>query len=680
MRMMAIYITDQVIFCTILGLLALAFILLLMNRLAYAKVKAVECRNHELRHMMEQALSMGEYYTVKYDIKTGRWNNTYGTLLSDAGMTMGDMFRQLHPEDRKLMQTKVKRLLDGEARQFEIDFRWHYIADNDNENPNWIYAHGQIVVENGKDGRPAYLVSIAKNVTTAIENGRADDMLLKRFRKIFDTSLVAMTFYDKNGRLIDINQNMRKFCEFDKTGEDYFRNTLISDMALIKDDFDPKSTEPFHFCQHVLIPKFGIDKYVEMHISPILDDNNNIVYYCVTASEMTEERDIHLKQMYHARQLKEADQAISKYESELQNLLTDNQMYICSTDFVNKTISFSKSLRKIDFTESLTQYIERMYDEEKAQVHEAFYDPECMSKPYNAVRHFHNSPITNNPSWQAFTSMPVFDSDGQLIGQFGLKRDVTRLMEAQEQLKRETAYADESGKLKSVFLANMTHEIRTPLNAIVGFSGLLQFVDENAERREFIHIIRNNCDMLLRLINDILEASNMGQALSIEPENIDFAVVFEDICSTLAQRVQEPNVEFQKDNPYSVFQTYVDKGRLQQVFTNFVTNAVKYTSEGHIRVGYRAESREMDGELQTGLYIYCEDTGAGIPPEKQGSVFDRFVKLNDTVQGTGLGLSICKMIAERCGGDIGLMSEGIGHGCTFWMWIPCSTEYEEKET
>lgn len=307
-------------------------------------------------------------------------------------------------------------------------------------------------------------------------------------------------------------------------------------------------------------------------------------------------------------------------------------------------------------------------------------DPARMTKPYNVIRHFRRIFTANKSAWQAFTSTPVFDNEGNFIGQFGLTRNVTRLMEAQEQLKRETAYADESGKLKSLFLANMTHEIRTPLNAIVGFSGLLQFVDEGDERREFIRIIRNNCDMLLRLINDILEASNMGQALSIEPEDIDFAVVFEDICPTLAQRVQEPDVEFQKDNPYSSFRTCIDKGRLQQVYTNFVTNAVKYTTKGHIRIGYRAESRKTEtGELQTGLYIYCEDTGTGIPKSKQHSVFERFVKLNDTVQGTGLGLSICKMIAERCGGTIGVESEGHGHGSTFWMWIPCSIEYKEKD-
>ena len=208
----------------------------------------------------------------------------------------------------------------------------------------------------------------------------------------------------------------------------------------------------------------------------------------------------------------------------------------------------------------------------------------------------------------------------------------------------------------------MTHEIRTPLNAIVGFSDILQMVETPAERIEFIRIIRNNCDMLLRLINDILEASSMGQALAIEPVSCDFAQVFDDICQTLEQRVTEAGIPFIKDNPYSTFPAVLDKGRIQQVLTNFTTNAVKYTKTGHIKVGYR----EQNG----GIYLYCEDTGAGIPKEKQSAVFERFVKLDDFVQGTGLGLSICKSIAERCNGQIGVTSEGEGKGSTFWFWIP----------
>ena len=221
--------------------------------------------------------------------------------------------------------------------------------------------------------------------------------------------------------------------------------------------------------------------------------------------------------------------------------------------------------------------------------------------------------------------------------------------------------------MKSTFMANMTHEIRTPLNAIVGFSDVLPMLTTPEEKQEIIRVIMNNCDMLMRLINDVLAVSELeGGSIRIQPIETDFAKDFNDMCISLSQRVQIPGVEFIADNPYNSLVTIIDKERIHQVLTNFVTNAVKYTQQGHIKVGY--EYRMMEGD---GLYLYCEDTGAGIPKEDQAKVFERFVKLNDYVQGTGLGLNISRAIAESCKGHIGVNSEGEGKGCTFWVWIPC---------
>ena len=233
-------------------------------------------------------------------------------------------------------------------------------------------------------------------------------------------------------------------------------------------------------------------------------------------------------------------------------------------------------------------------------------------------------------------------------------------------LKRETERANDSGHQKSVFLANMTHEIRTPLNAIVGFSDVLQAVEDNDQKRELIRIIHNNCDMLLRLINDILVLSSVDSTgLELIPERVDFSKEFDDICQSIEQRVENPNVAFLKENPLPSLIVTIDNGRIQQVITNFVTNAVKNTQQGHIRVGYRVEGSAEGRDI----YVYCEDTGSGIPEEAQARIFERFVKLNDFVQGTGLGLSICKVIIEKCGGEIGVNSEP-GKGSTFWFRIP----------
>ena len=414
-------------------------------------------------------------------------------------------------------------------------------------------------------------------------------------------------------------------------------------------------------------PELDIDRYIEVRIQPTIDAKGQVKYYVVTTRDITHERLIYMEQEKKEKELERVGAIASDYEQRLNYLLRSSNMYVWWFDPKTHIISFTRSLKRQDFSQTIEEYLEGMYEDERQEALE--HVAELMKNPqsFNIKHHFRYTPTNPNPQWIYINGQPVMDEQGQLIGFFGLLRDVTAMMEIQYQLQKETRRAEASGIMKSAFLANMSHEIRTPLNAIVGFSDLLHVVDEPSERQEFIRIIRNNCDMLLRLINDILEASDMVQALAIEPSDIDFAQVFDDICQTVAQRVQEAGVEFQKDNPYPTYPTTLDKGRVQQIITNFVSNAIKYTHEGHIKVGYRCEERDN----KNGLYIYCEDTGAGIPKEKQDSVFERFVKLNDHVQGTGLGLSICKNIVDHCDGQIGVTSEGPGHGTTFWFWLPC---------
>lgn len=247
------------------------------------------------------------------------------------------------------------------------------------------------------------------------------------------------------------------------------------------------------------------------------------------------------------------------------------------------------------------------------------------------------------------------------------------LKERNVELATAKEQADQSNKLKSAFLANMSHEIRTPLNAIVGFSELLKDAEETDEREEYWNIIRTNNDLLLRLIGDILDLSKIESGMiDLKPERFDVAVLFSEIHLSMSQRIHNPKVELLMDQPYTSCMVTLDRNRMSQVVTNFVTNAIKFTREGYIRIAYRVENG--------GVYVSVEDTGIGIEPEKQNKVFERFYKLNDFAQGTGLGMSICRAIMEAKGGRIGLKSE-VGHGSTFWAWFPCGDiEICEKET
>ena len=650
----------------IAGAIIVGLISLLLSRLIRIRVQKAIDKSKDINNMMTQALSMGNYYVIEHDLKNHHAHNVYGNLLPPEGLTIEEFIERILPEQRNEFRDTMRELTK-DKKSAELKRQWNAGTP---EKPDWRYLHGNSIVEM-ENGKPRYIVNSVKDVTHDIMEERNAREAGERYITIFKTSLIAMSFYDANQCFIDANDQMRKISGINVLGEDMYRQTRLTDMSILKDDFSPESHEDFHVCQHLVIPQANIDIYIEFRVFPVVN-NNRIIYYIITARDITDERLLYLEQRKHDIEMHKISDAANTYENQLQYLLEKSKMYVWRFDLEDRVIHLSRSLRKVEFSFSYQDYIDGIDPSEHENANNNLLQIIMRGKEFNIIRRFNRTPVSLESSWHALSGIPIFDNNSKLTGFFGVARNITELVSIQQKLKEETIRAEDSGRLKSAFLANMTHEIRTPLNAIVGFSDLLPMVDTQEERMEFIRIIRNNCDMLLRLINDILEASNMGQALAIKPEECDFAQVFNDICQTLAQRVQEPGVEFIKDNPYASFHTSLDKGRIQQVLTNFTTNAVKYTHEGHIKVGYRQEARSVnDGQSQNGLYFYCEDTGAGIPKEKQTSVFERFVKLNDFVQGTGLGLSICKAIAERCGGEIGLTSEGEGHGSTFWLWIPC---------
>ena len=650
----------------IAGAIIVGLISLLLSRLIRIRVQKAIDKSKDINNMMTQALSMGNYYVIEHDLKNHHAHNVYGNLLPPEGLTIEEFIERILPEQRNEFRDTMRELTK-DKKSAELKRQWNAGTP---EKPDWRYLHGNSIVEM-ENGKPRYIVNSVKDVTHDIMEESNAREAGERYITIFKTSLIAMSFYDANQCFIDANDQMRKISGINVLGEDLYRQTRLTDMPILKDDFSPESHEDFHVCQHLVIPQANIDIYIEFRVFPVVN-NNRIIYYIITARDITDERLLYLEQRKHDIEMRKINDAANTYENQLQYLLEKSKMYVWRFDLEGRVIHLSRSLRKAEFSFSYQDYIDGIDPSEHENTNNNLRQIIMRGKEFNVIRRFNRTPVSLESSWHALSGIPIFDNNSKLTGFFGVARNITELVSIQQKLKEETIRAEDSGRLKSAFLANMTHEIRTPLNAIVGFSDLLPMVDTQEERMEFIRIIRNNCDMLLRLINDILEASNMGQALAIKPEECDFAQVFNDICQTLAQRVQEPGVEFIKDNPYASFHTSLDKGRIQQVLTNFTTNAVKYTHEGHIKVGYRQEARSVnDGQSQNGLYFYCEDTGAGIPKEKQTSVFERFVKLNDFVQGTGLGLSICKAIAERCGGEIGLISEGEGHGSTFWLWIPC---------
>ncbi len=254
-----------------------------------------------------------------------------------------------------------------------------------------------------------------------------------------------------------------------------------------------------------------------------------------------------------------------------------------------------------------------------------------------------------------------FEPENNCIEMICVNYDITALKESEQNLIKAKEKAEESDRLKSSFLANMSHEIRTPLNSIVGFSSMLQVTDDPEEKRQYINIIEENNQLLLQLISDILDLSKIEAGkYDMVPSDIDAGQLCMDLVNTSSRRVSN-GVRIQLCDTLPNLTFVSDRNRVQQVLLNFVNNAIKFTSEGSITLGYELQSDFVK--------FYVQDTGIGIEPKMQKEVFNRFVKLNSFVPGTGLGLPICQTIVAQMGGEIGVESEP-GKGSRFWFTHP----------
>ena len=220
----------------------------------------------------------------------------------------------------------------------------------------------------------------------------------------------------------------------------------------------------------------------------------------------------------------------------------------------------------------------------------------------------------------------------------------------------------EADKMKNAFIANMSHEIRTPLNAIVGFAHLVTETTNASEQREYFSIINKNCDLLLKLINDILDLSKIESGrLNYNVSEVELRDICQEAYVVQSLKMTSDVALLYNSVAMPSVRLWIDPHRVEQVLLNLLSNAIKFTSKGFISLFYEVEDMFVR--------VSVMDTGIGISEEKLESVFERFVKLDDFYQGAGLGLPICKMIVELLGGEIGVRSE-LGKGSTFWFTLP----------
>ncbi len=483
---------------------------------------------------------------------------------------------------------------------------------------------------------------------------------------------LGLGVYDKDGYLKYANDTTLKM--FGVTMKDIYNinifddpNITAEDKALLKQGLNVSFETDYDFdlCENFYeTPIKGIKKYFVTKVTIMRDPEGNRQGYLLACEDITVKK-------AQEREIIESYKKIKATQKELSLAL--NAGKLSSWNYNIKEGLFCKFDVHIENIEkrSLQSIYESIHPDDRNKfmaLLEAVAHKQKLPENRIILRVLENN--ATDYSYSSFTYSAVEDEAGNVVVITFIQRDITEDIIYQQNLITAKNKAEEADKLKSTFLANMSHEIRTPLNAIVGFSELLTETDDAEEKFEYKQLIETNSEILLKLIGDILDLSKIEVgSIDINRQKLNLCQLCDELYRSFQQRIKNPKVTLKLINPYTKCVANFDKYRFMQIFTNFATNAIKYTPQGEIVMGYEC----MPGQVR----IYVKDSGIGIPEEKKNRIFSRFEKLDTFAQGTGLGLSICKAIADATGGEVGFKSKA-NIGSEFWYIGYTDVEYVEK--
>ena len=521
-----------------------------------------------------------------------------------------------------------------------------------------------------------WLSSLANVISICLELRRAKEKVVfeqaalarseRLFKNIFTNIPAGVEIYDKDGNLVDLNErDMDMLGIADKSeviGLNFFENPNVDAQILesIRKSSitDFRARYSFECARHTGYYRPLKAGVIELYtkVRKLYDNHGNLTGYILINMDNTERIDA-LKPISDFENLFLLISDYAKVGYAKLNLL-NRQGYAIKQWFKNMGEDENTPLSDVVGVYS------KMHPDDRSRMLAFFEEAKKgKAKAFKGEMRILRPGTKNEWNWvRTNVVLNLYEPEKGQVELIGVNYDITALKETEAKLIEAKEKAEESDRLKSAFLANMSHEIRTPLNAIVGFSSLMVDTEDMEERRQYMDIVEENNDLLLQLISDILDLSKIeAGTFDFTERELDVNLLCEDIVLAMRMKAR-PNVEILFDRHLPECRIMSDRNRLHQVISNFVNNAIKFTEEGNIRVGYD----QLD---EAHLRFYVADTGIGIEPEMQNEIFERFVKLNSFVHGTGLGLSICRSIVEQLGGEIGVDSEPEKGSC-FWFTLP----------
>lgn len=582
-------------------------------------------------------------------------------------------------DDFEVMRSRIFDICEGRRKTAVVSLR-SFAEKSEKCNH---YRISISIANTDSQGRPTALLGVQHDVTDEFRRQQEADRLLMRYRTVFESSLMDMIYYDKDGVLRDINGRACNTFGVDNRQSVINGNYLLQDNPMFSglplDKIEDTRTSSIVDFSHNQNEKNKTDEvhisgkmYYESTINPIRNEKGELEGIYMAGRNISEMVESFHRQQEGTRKLMKATKDIEQYIANINYALRVSDVRLVNYYPKSYTFEISNNVNQGQLHFSQLRCIRLATPRFRRTVNSVL----------NRMDHFTRHAITQvieteirdkkgRQIWLQFNMVPMLDAEGKVERYYGMCRNVTEMVETEQQLAVETKKAKETELLKQAFLTNMSYEIRTPLNNVLGFAEMFNAKHDEAEEPFFAEQIKSNTDILLTLVNDILYLSRLDAHMEeFKKDEVDFALIFDGYCQR-GLKDASPDVKINIEHPYNCLVIDIDETHVGNIIQRLCSIASKETQQGTITVRYEYRYGELS--------IRVEDTGNGIQSDMLPYVFDRFYRNEQgKMCGTGLDLPIVQTLVQNMGGSIDIQSE-FGKGTTVWVSIPCTALTQEKK-
>ncbi len=669
---------NHVLAYVVAGLLITIFILLFYNRLYVFREQEVinlhKSRNARLAIVMQAGkLRLWSYYpdTRHYKILSvsGEATEEYNPV---------DFVHFYDRDDFEKMRSFIFDISEGRRLTSTVSIRG---ASTNDRIPH--YEIHLSILDRDSKGRVTRILGVQHDITDLHEKRVAANALTMRYETVFNSSLVDMLYYDKDGILANINNTACNSFGISSLEEIQKKNFLFKDNPLFN-HIDISKTGQTHTTTIIDIADYANSRYhfnnshkkgkmyYESTINSVTNQKGEVEGIYIAGRNVTEMVNSFHQQQEGAIALKRATEQIQEYVDNINYALRISDVRLVNYHPKTYTTTISNIIGKSQLQLSQLRCIRLATPRFRRAVSSVLNRMDHLT--HRDIEQTIETEIRDQKGRQIslmFNLVPIVDETGNISHYFGMCRNQTDMIETEHKLAIETRKAQEAELLKESFLTNMSYEIRTPLDTVLGFAELFETDHDEEDEPIFVEQIKKNTNTLLQLINDILFLSRLdADMVEFKHDDFDFAEYFDAYCQMGWSRVNA-DVKTNIENPYEHLIINGDIEQLGKVIQKLCANSAAFTQEGFIRAKYEYRREE--------LAISIEDTGGGVDAETVSHVFDRFVRDKDErLCGTGLDLPIIESLVKKMGGTIEFQSE-LGKGTTVWIFLPCHAKDVEKK-